>query len=169
MAGPKPVGQTFALGQGVAGVTVLVDDTDIVELIKKIQNTEPALKKVGVELMELVDNSFDTATGPEGRQWLPLKPESIERREHGGDLPLQDTGVLRDSFNARVVEGGTAVSIGTNFGFYTYHQHDPDYPIDKHIIPIRNVLPIKHQPLPDSWRAAIITELEAHLALEAGA
>lgn len=173
--GQKPTGArtTFSVDPfDDANITVLADVEQLEQLIAKVKQPAAAMRLIGAAMLELVDESFDTTTGPEGRKWLPIKDESNKAREHPSAsaeraVPLQDTGVLKNSFNAQVVDGGNAVSIGTGFGFYVYHQHDPDYPIDKHIMPIRNVLPIKHQPLPESWRGEIIGTLEDFLGLGA--
>lgn len=155
------------LAGGMANISVATDATQINDLIQKVSKPGPALRVVGEGLVSLVGDHFRDSKGPEGREWLPILPESNLKREHPSPnpIPLRDTGVLANSFNAQLVDGGHAVSVGTPFEFYRYHQHDPDYPIDKHIMPIRNVLPIKHQPLPESWAKSIITSLEEYLAL----
>ena|GEM_PF-2543401 len=172
MATPKPQGATttFSLGVADGNIVVLVDAKQIDELVTALDNLPTALRLIGSAMLDEVAEAFRESRGPEGRKWLPIKEASNRAREHPSPnarmaKPLVDTGVLSRSFTAELVDGGQAVSIGTNFGFYVYHQHDPDYPVDKHIMPTRNVLPIKGQPLPASWADEIIGTLEDFLAL----
>lgn len=175
MPGPAPQGAstTFNLGVAEGNIVVLEDTPGIDELIAKVAEVPTAMRLIGSAMLELVDQAFAESRGPEGRRWLPIKPESNRRREHPSPpgstpKPLVDTGVLSHSFTAEPEEGGMAVSIGTNFGFYVFHQHDPTYPVDKHIMPIRNALPIMGQPLPKSWADEIMATLEDHLGVAAG-
>lgn len=170
--GSKPKGQTttFDLGVAEGNVVVIAEIDQIREILEGLDDIPTAMRQIGAAMLELVDEAFAESRGPDGREWLPIKPESNAKREHPSTnpLPLQDTGALRASFRALPEEDGNAVSIGTNFGFYTYHQHDPDYPIDKHIMPTRAALPRKHHPLPDSWAEEILATLQDHLALLEG-
>lgn len=172
---PKPRGQTtrFDLGVGPGNIVVLADTKQFDQLVAQANDIPTVMRLIGSAMLELVAEAFRESRGPEGREWLPIKEASNRAREHPSPnaqmaKPLVDSTVLSKSFTAEPVDGGQAVSIGTNFGFYTYHQHDPDYPIDKHIMPTRNVLPIKHQPLPKSWSDEILATLEAHLGLAGG-
>lgn len=65
-------------------------------------------KIVGQVMVSDIKSRFATGTDPAGRKWRPLK----HPRPRGGNQPLRDTGMLMNSFTARVEP--TAVVVGTN-------------------------------------------------------
>lgn len=72
---------------------------------------EPAflLKLLGGRLLSYVDESFRTA----GRgRWQRLAWSTLAQRKRGGDEPLQDTGMYRQSF-VQESDGSSFVEVGT--------------------------------------------------------
>jgi phage gpG-like protein len=69
------------------------------------------LKLVGARFMSYVDESFRTA----GRgKWKRLSWSTLALRKRGGDQPLQDTGMYKQSFTQES-DSATFVEVGTNF------------------------------------------------------
>ena len=68
------------------------------------------LKVIGQRLLSYVDESFRTR----GRgTWKPLSPLTLETRQHGGDVPLQDSGRYRQSY-VQESDGASYVEVGTS-------------------------------------------------------
>lgn len=69
------------------------------------------LTLLGARLMSYVDESFRTA----GRgKWQRLSWSTLALRKRGGDQPLQDTGMYKQSFVPET-DNSTFIEVGTNF------------------------------------------------------
>lgn len=62
-------------------------------------------RRIGMVLLGGVRKRFQAGISPAGVKWQPLK----RNRPGGGNLPLLDTGVLRNSYQVRVEPDGASV------------------------------------------------------------
>ena len=128
-------------------------------LERRVDDPHAALRVIGSDLMERVEEGFEYEHDPYGLPWKPLAPATLEhRRMHGaGAKILQDTGDMRRSLNYRVV-GRNAVAVGFADRKAAWHQEGTDR------IPARPMLPWRRGPgglqLPPSWLHGIMTTLE---------
>lgn len=102
---------------------------DAQKRVEKIQrrfgNIGPALRVGAAAIDKLIDDSFHLQRGPSGKIWDPLKESTKKargrRRRQSVFRTLQDTGVLRRSWNARP-SGPRSILFGTNVPYARYHQ-----------------------------------------------
>lgn len=59
-----------------------------------------ALREVGDEALEIIDQSFERERTPTGTPWAPLAPATVERKGH--DTILVEEGDLKESFDTEV-------------------------------------------------------------------
>ena len=81
-------------------------------LLIRQEHLKEALKEVGEKLAEKAREKI----GHQQEGWAPLAPSTEAEKVRQGypeDAPLLRTGELRDSISSRVVEGDTAVDIGS--------------------------------------------------------
>lgn len=71
---------------------------------------------IGQMIIGDVRRRFQTSTDPQGRPWKPLK----RPRKRGGNKPLLDTGMLRNSITS--VPTATGVIVGSNLIYAAIHQ-----------------------------------------------
>ncbi len=86
--------------------------TGQLKLQRLLQAIEPrtVLSVIGARLMSFVDESFQTR----GRgQWRPLAQSTLLLRLRGGNAPLQDTGLYKQSFISET-DGKTFVEVGSS-------------------------------------------------------
>ena len=115
---------------------------DISGLLNKSQRAQMLLasgdliKAVGQRQLKWIDDNFRSHGASVGG-WKPLSPFTLEHRKHGGNAPLQDTGTLRASFNARVI-GSDTVKVGSPLPFASYHEQGtgPIFPINAKMLAI---------------------------------
>ena len=87
----------------------------------------PALKAMAAEIDLLIDDTFDTQSGPSGQKWKDIKDATKKRRakrrksKSTSARILMDTGVLRRSWFTRVRPPRTVV-FGTNVPYAAPHQ-----------------------------------------------
>jgi phage virion morphogenesis protein len=74
-------------------------------------------KQIAQVLVSDSRRRFQTATDPGGRPWKPLK----HRRPNGGDKPLRDTGVLRNSITGEATATGAVVF--SNLPYARLHEY----------------------------------------------
>lgn len=110
------------------------------KLIDKLKNKTAMYKRIGVELLNEISDTFDKETH-EGKQWKPLSKYTIERRRQGRSVGrpiiLQDTGTLRRSFvpNKAIRADNNKVVVGTNI------EYAPQHEFGEGRIPQRKILP----------------------------
>jgi len=90
------------------------------EMQARLRDMSPVLAVVGEDLKTFVDDRFDTATDPTGRQWQPLSAKTIARRRQGTSNPLVDTARLRNSIAYRATP--RTLTLGTNVPYAGPHQ-----------------------------------------------
>jgi len=89
-------------------------------LAKKTSNKGALFKRIGVVVLNEIDNTFRDETH-EGEPWEPLKLATIARRRGGGIARiLQDTGTLKRSFGIDATLN--LVRIGTPIIYAPPHQ-----------------------------------------------
>lgn len=152
-------------------IEITQDLEGIKELLEKLdkRRLEGAFKNIGEAGVKLVRESFRGSVDPYGQSWKPIKPYTRhlgggrKRERKATDKPLVDLGLLRNSFNAQLADGG--VEIGTPFAFYRYHQGEPGS-TGRGILPRRAALPDADRPLPKAWQSEILGSLEDYLGLQ---
>lgn len=102
----------------VRGLSEALRDLDDVQ--GRLSDLSPVMRVIAEDLKTFVDDRFDTSTDPKGLPWAPLAASTLARRRNGSAKPLVDTGVLRNSINAR--PGRRSVQIGTNVPYAGPHQ-----------------------------------------------
>lgn len=153
----------------------IVIKVDVKELLAKLDagkrklSAVGILKAVGLRQLKWVDDNFRSDGGLVGG-WKPLSPFTIMMRRNGSSKPLQDTGILRASFNpkkdsrALTIEGNT-VKIGSAVPYASYHEFGtgPIYPIFKKALGVKDKWALKHtagiprrRMLPDQQQAGDI-------------
>jgi len=156
------------VARGTFALDITVDDLGLQDLVGKLEpaGIKGVLKNIGEEGVQLTLKAFRDQRNPDtGKKWAPLKPETIKRRRGTGTVPLQRTRELRNSFHWELVDGGSAVSIGTPYPFFKYHQHLPENAhLDHHIMPRREAFP-NQQPLPKPWATGFLDAVESYLDL----
>ena len=84
------------------------------------------LKVIGMRLTEWMTTRFerDGAVPDFGAGgWVPLKPSTIAQRRQGSSRPLQDTGGLRQSYEAApTTDGSSYVEVGSNKRYASFHE-----------------------------------------------
>ncbi len=102
-----------------AGVTVSVNDAEMISAIRNLQrrvaDMEPALGEIGSRLENSTLQRFETQTSPEGIAW---KASLRAKRQKG--QTLTDTARLRQSITHNVRRG--EVEVGTNVVYAAIHQ-----------------------------------------------
>ena len=80
----------------------------ITQIANKIKNKKPVLKRIGINLLNEIDKSFQRGGNDKGA-WAPDSPVTIARK--GSSKVLVDTGLLRGSYIMKV--GADFVDVGT--------------------------------------------------------
>lgn len=80
--------------------------------IERIQNLEPVMKKISIDMKKQIQLRFRKEESSNGTKWGRLKESTLKNRPHGGDKPLNDTGNLKNSINSRF--GKKFAIAGTN-------------------------------------------------------
>lgn len=133
----------------------------LLNVSKRIANTQKMYKVIGVFELKEIDRTFAKETH-EGKPWKAHSPDTIEQRRTGkksgvsgitgqvfGIKKLQDTGTLKNSFNARatkhqVVIGAAAgkqnKKTGVFVGQYAVNHEEGNRALG---IPQRKMLPSK--------------------------
>jgi phage gpG-like protein len=99
---------------------------DLAAELEKPIDYGPLMKIFGEMLRSNAAECFEQAREPEGGAWKALKRPRPGSK--GGDIPLNDTGILRESINAVGTKGNInvveprRVEVGTNLDYSTIHQ-----------------------------------------------
>ena len=108
------------------GVTIEVKMDEAKRVFARIGRTmEPRkiLKAVALQQVGWIDRNF-RAGGIEGR-WPKLAPNTVLGRRKGSNVPLQDTGRLKQSFGRGrqpIRLTSTSVTVGTNLDYAESHE-----------------------------------------------
>lgn len=105
-----------------AGITVKVKTRAVEERLdnyrEAVGETRKLLTAIGLRQLNWIAKNF-RAAGLETK-WPALRPSTIAGRRQSSSAILQDTGTLRDSFAARVLEN--SVVVGTNVFYAIFHE-----------------------------------------------
>lgn len=157
-------------------MTVTIDDAQVMAALEKlrarVQNTKPALKDIGEELVSRILDSFEREASPYGEKWEPLKPATILGRARrfktqkakvaalANPRILQDTGALRSSIEIQSV-GNDHVTVWSRQPYAGVHQ----FGSARKNIPARRFFPIRdgRVDLPPGWQKSIIGQIALHM------
>ena len=133
-------------------------------LNSQLANMQPAFNSIGQVLKTNIRLGFADQRSPDGINWAALSPVTIANRRNNSDVPLNDTGVLKNSFTvntgATFIEVGTAepqaalMNFGGTKGQFSHLWGD---------IPARPFMPTAE--LPTQWTQDIMDIIEQHLSL----
>lgn len=100
-------------------------DHAIAQLLHKMQNLQKPFGAVGAYLTNIMEESFDSETSPDGHAWHPLADSTkAYKAKHGGSKILQSSGRnLRESTGYSADD--TSVIVGVN----AYSKDRYPYPI----------------------------------------
>lgn len=100
-------------------------DHAIAQLLHKMQNLQKPFGAVGTYLTNIMEESFDSETSPDGHAWHPLADSTkAYKAKHGGSKILQSSGRnLRESTGYSADD--TSVVVGVN----AYSKDRYPYPI----------------------------------------
>lgn len=100
-------------------------DHAIAQLLDKMQNLQKPFSAVGSYLTNIMEESFDSETSPDGHAWHPLADSTKAYKEkHGGSKILQSSGR-----NLRESTGYSADSNSVIVGVNAYSKDRYPYPI----------------------------------------
>lgn len=77
-----------------------------------VSDMQPAMESIGQVLATNIRLGFRDMKSPDGVNWKALSPTTISRRRNQSDQPLNDTGVLKNSFSVQAA--AQSVVVGTN-------------------------------------------------------
>lgn len=109
---------------------------------KRLGNTKPVFKAVGIQLISWTQRNIDAKGGlhkDSKFKWKPLSPVTIARRRKGKhpeqpDVPLRDSNILYNSFTKIVTNAGVTV-----FNKAKYAKHHEEgrgrFPPQRKILP----------------------------------
>ena len=112
-------------------VTIRMDASDFRRVREKVEgwekrakNLEPVLKGRAEALRTVVvRDAFGQSQTPQGQEWIPIKPATVERRRQGSAKPLIDTGTLRGSITASSTKNTIRVGVsGAANAYAAFHQ-----------------------------------------------
>jgi phage virion morphogenesis protein len=105
-------------------IEIAIDDSDFQGAMRALadrgRNLAPALKSIGEALRNSTENRFKEQTGPDGRPWAPLSPQTIKRKKANKDKILVERGRLAGSIAYRVT--GNELAVGTSLIYGAIHQ-----------------------------------------------
>jgi phage gpG-like protein len=154
-------------------IQITIDSAAVDALLQHIANKadhlQPALEGIGHTLNQRIRMTFRDLKTPDGVAWKPLSPVTISRRKNRSSVPLNDTGVLRNSIAYQL--SGQSVEIGTNapqaatmnFGAKQgqFGKNKRNAPLPWGDIPARQFMPTEH--LPADWEQEVIDVVEDYL------
>jgi phage gpG-like protein len=150
----------------MADITIQISTAEIharlQQLSNAITNLQPAMRSIGQSLKSNIRLCFVDTKSPDGINWAALSPTTISKRRQGSDVPLSDTGVLKNSFT--VLAGSDYVEVGTNAPQAAMMNFGGTKAIFPHLwgdIPARQFMPTSD--LPDAWLGDVLDILNQHL------
>lgn len=140
--------------------TIKIDDKALSrklnDLAKQIENLEPMFELFAPHVQAALDDQFRYERDVYGVNWVPLKPETIERKRKDGKITkiLQRESFLRDSAVTQSMQQSFVAGFDTDYGEF---HHSKTHRAKG--VPRRRLLPDPEQGLPKDWQE----ELEAAL------
>ena len=135
-------------------ITIQIDNAEmharLQQLGNAVTNLQPAMRSIGQSLKSNIRLGFTDTKSPDGIDWTVLSPTTISKRRQGSDVPLSDTGVLKNSFTVNA--GSDYVEVGTNApqaAMMNFGGTKAQFPHLWGDIPARQFMPTSD--LPDAW------------------
>jgi phage virion morphogenesis protein len=151
----------------VTDITVQIENNEmhvrLQQLGNAVTNLQPAMRSIGQILKTNVRLCFTDTKSPDGINWAALSPATIAKRRRNSDVPLNDTGVLKNSFTVQA--GAQSVMVGTNApqaALMNFGGKKAQFPNLWGDIPARPFMPTGA--LPDAWAEDVIDIIEMHLS-----
>lgn len=139
-------------------------DALLSQLTNRLDHLQPVLNAIGHTLNGRIRLGFRDLKTPEGVAWQKLSAVTVARRTSHSSVPLNDTGVLRNSIAYQL--SGTAVEIGTNAPQAAMMNFGGTKAQFNHLwgdIPARQFMPMQH--LPVTWEQDVIEVIEDYLGI----
>lgn len=140
-------------------VKIEMDATDALRVLNALGSLPmpQVMRQVGEVAAQLTRERFRSGSEPDGAQWLPLKPKTLEARRRRGNFsvaPLVDTGALFGSIRSEATASEAVVTIGGPGMWPATHQSGLPP------IPARPFIP-EGNDLPPSYIPALLAPIEA--------
>jgi phage gpG-like protein len=132
------------------------------QLSNALTDLQPAMRSIGQSLKTNIRLGFTDTKSPDGINWAALSPTTISKRRQGSDVPLSDTGVLKNSFTVNTESD--YVEVGTNApqaAMMNFGGTKAQFPHLWGDIPARQFMPTSD--LPDAWLDDVLDILNQHL------
>lgn len=91
------------------------------EMLGRIRNASYAFNLIAAKMEAETLKRFKTATAPDGSRWQPLAESTVRQRRKGSSVPLNDTGVLKNSIAGSGKGSAKAATVSTNIGYAAVH------------------------------------------------
>ena len=118
------------------------------DIQNKVQDTEPLMAELSNHLYNIVENSFETQSSPDGKAWSPIKQATYKNYKLPTDKLLYKSGNMQDSLNRDFDSNSATVGLNAVNGDFQYpltHQFGTDNAFGKGItIEARPFMPIKN-------------------------
>ena len=159
----------------MTNLTITIDsaqvDALLAQLVHRADHLDPVLTAIGHTINEKIRLTFRDLKTPDGAPWAALSPVTVSRRTDHSNVPLSDTGVLRNSIAYQMT--GTAVDIGTNAkqaAMMNYGAKQGEFGKSKRNTPIPwgNIPPRQFMPtenLPIAWENDVLDKVKEKLGL----
>ncbi len=151
----------------MSDITVQIENAEfharLQQLGNSVTNLQPAMRSIGQSLKSNIRLCFIDTKSPDGINWKALSPATIANRRGGSSVPLNDTGVLKNSFTVQA--GAQSVTVGTNAPQAAMMNFGGTKAQFTHLwgdIPARPFMPVGA--LPDAWAEDIVDIIEQHLS-----
>ncbi len=159
----------------MSDIQITIDSTQVEALLShltgRLDHLQPTLETIGYTLSENIRLTFRDLKSPDGVAWKQLSPVTISRRTNHSSVPLNDTGVLRNSIAYQMT--GQAVEIGTievqaavmNYGAKqgAFGKNKRNAPLPWGDIPARPFMPSEH--LPTIWQDDVLDKVKDFLGI----
>jgi phage gpG-like protein len=133
-------------------------------LNSQMENMQPAFNSIGQVFKTNIRLGFTDQRSPDGINWAALSPVTVANRRNNSDVPLNDTGVLKNSFTVNT--GATFVEVGTNApqaALMNFGGTKAQFPNLWGDIPARPFMPTAN--LPEQWEKDVVEVIERHLSM----
>lgn len=150
----------------MADINASVDNAEVMlelqRLNRAVSNMQPVFNDIGNVIKTEIENTFTDQKSPDGINWKPLSPVTIARRHNHSNVPLNDTGKLKNSFT--YIATNNSVKIGANVPYAAMMNYGGSRTTFRHLwgdIPARPFLPSKE--LPQIWQDEIQAIVLSHI------
>jgi phage virion morphogenesis protein len=147
-------------------LTIQIESQEVTNELNRLRhavtNMQPAMRSIGAAIKSNIELGFRDQKSPDGIHWDALKPSTIANRRQGSSVPLNDTGVLKNSFT--YIATNDQVQIGTNAkqaALMNFGGTKARFPNLWGDVPARPFMPTSQ--LPTSWERDVINAIRAHL------